>query len=561
MPIYGLTPIQSERVPQSRPTLGHDTSSPQQANIQGGTECIEKMVTTNKQLTASLARQSLPKCHPDAFTGDATLFHPWKSAFKAMIRDADVSPEQEINYLRQYTRGDPQKLVDSYRKRQYREPASLLNEVWAELERRFGNAAVITNALLKKLDEASKFDEKERDKLQTFSDICSDVDSQLNILPGLACLNYPNSIRPIVEKLPSFLRSKWEKIVAEYAESNHDAYPSFNDFSVMIQKQATLKNHPNVLAGGTPASKDNKQKESQASRSKLRPDAKVFVSNTIPTPEDTNSKPNEEKLCLFHGTKSHNIADCRAFGRKNLAAKTDWLMKARLCFRCLSPNHQSKDCSIAVSCDKCGSNAHNTLLHLEKRKPATEDNGEELKTTCTAICQGKNGGLSCSKIVLVDIFLEERPDVSFRVYAIVDDQSNASMISPHLADKLGASGPREKFLLSTCSAVKEIKFGRRIPGLSVKSATGEQFKLPTLVECDHIPQDKSEIPTPEIARQFPHLKEIADQIPPLNPETDIEILIGRDAPELLKVRASKNGPNGTPLGSETWMDSVRSSMP
>lgn len=38
VPIYGLTPIQSERVPQSRPTLGHDTSSPQQANIQGGTQ-------------------------------------------------------------------------------------------------------------------------------------------------------------------------------------------------------------------------------------------------------------------------------------------------------------------------------------------------------------------------------------------------------------------------------------------------------------------------------------------------------------------------------------------
>lgn len=66
------------------------------------------------------------------------------------------------------------------------------------------------------------------------------------------------------------------------------------------------------------------------------------------------------------------------------------------------------------------------------------------------------------------------------------------------------------------------------------------------MECDRIPRDKSEIPTPEIARNFSHLKEIADQIPPLDPNANIEILIGRDAPELLKVRAFRNGPKEAP---------------
>ena len=120
------------------------------------------------------------------------------------------------------------------------------------------------------------------------------------------------------------------------------------------------------------------------------------------------------------------------------------------------------------------------------------------------------------------------------------------MVSPHLADKFGENGPKEKFLLSTCSAEKELKYGRRVSGLLVRSIGGEQFKLPTLVECDYIPRDKSEIPNPEIAREFPHLKEIADQIPPLDPNANVEILIGRDAPELLKIRASRNGPKGAP---------------
>ena len=109
---------------------------------------MEELATVNQKLAASLARQNLPQCHPEIFAGDVTLFHPWKSAFQAMIKDADVSLEQEINYLRSYTKGDAQKVVNNYRQRQYRDPVDALRDVWTELERRFGNTAAITNVLL-----------------------------------------------------------------------------------------------------------------------------------------------------------------------------------------------------------------------------------------------------------------------------------------------------------------------------------------------------------------------------------------------------------------------------
>ena len=38
------------------------------------------------------------------------------------------------------------------------------------------------------------------------------------------------------------------------------------------------------------------------------------------------------------------------------------------------------------------------------------------------LCKGAPGGLSCSKIVLVDIYREDQPNEVHRVYAIVDDQ-------------------------------------------------------------------------------------------------------------------------------------------
>ena len=85
-----------------------------------GSQLIDSLTVANQQIVADL----------DIFSGDPTLFHPWKTAFKAMLLDADVSPTQEINYLRSFTSGRPQRLVDNYRKRQMRDPVALLKELW-----------------------------------------------------------------------------------------------------------------------------------------------------------------------------------------------------------------------------------------------------------------------------------------------------------------------------------------------------------------------------------------------------------------------------------------------
>ncbi|KAJ7335970.1 hypothetical protein OS493_013334 [Desmophyllum pertusum] len=126
-----------------------------------GSQLIDSLTVVNQQIVAGLARQNLPKCQPDVFSGDPTLFHPWRSAFKAMLMDTDVSPTQEINYLRSFTSGAPQRLVDNYRKRQMRDPVALLRDLWVELEKRFGSAAVISNTLLERLRNTATFSEHE----------------------------------------------------------------------------------------------------------------------------------------------------------------------------------------------------------------------------------------------------------------------------------------------------------------------------------------------------------------------------------------------------------------
>lgn len=360
-----------------------------------------------------------------------------------------------------------------------------------------------SNALLEKLKETAKFNSRDKSKLQVFADVCCDVDNQMAHLSGLSCLNYPTAIKPVVDNLPSFLRFKWEKQVVKYAEENNDQYPSFHHFAKMIQRQARLKNHPNVVA----CEQSGHDDPPNGRRDRFRHNRVLKSSREVGKENDIGGNIGNEKYCLFHERKGHELIECKAFSEKTLEEKTEWVKKAGLCFRCLVGKHRAKQCEKDVKCDKCKSSRHPTILHKEREEKSKEDDGgnnDNLQSQCTSVCQSKPGGLSCSKILLVDVFLDNRPDVKHCVYAIMDDQSNASMITPNLADQLNIESPREKYLLTTCSGAKETKYGRRVSGISVRSISGTVVKLPNLIECEHIPQDKTEIPTSTVTKQHPH---------------------------------------------------------
>ena len=136
-------------------------------------------------------------------------------------------PSVTRRYLRSYTKRDAQKVENNYRWTQYRDHVIALQDMWTELERWFGNTAAITNVLIERLRKTARFQEGESDKLQSFVDVCVDMDSQLDFLPGLTCFNYLTAVAPIVQSLPLSIRSKWEKCVLHYAERYRDAYPGF----------------------------------------------------------------------------------------------------------------------------------------------------------------------------------------------------------------------------------------------------------------------------------------------------------------------------------------------
>lgn len=76
------------------------------------------------------------------------------------------------------------------------------------------------------------------------------------------------------------------------------------------------------------------------------------------------------------------------------------------------------------------------------------------------------------------------------------------------------------------------------------------MSLPTLIECNYMPDDHSEISSPAIAHHFPHLKSIAREIPEIDPCAQILLLLGRDIIQVHKVRKQLNGLNKAPYAQK-----------
>eukprot|EP00079_Xenopus_tropicalis_P020479 XP_012811408.1 PREDICTED: uncharacterized protein LOC105946345 [Xenopus tropicalis] len=196
---------------------------------------------------------------------------------------------------------------------------------------------------------------------------------------------------------------------------------------------------------------------------------------------------------------------------------------------------------------------------LPHNKGASEHGGEEGDTAittpevtsqCTEVCKGAIGGRSCSKICLIKVYPKGQRDKAIRLYAIMDDQSNGSLACPAFFDLFNIKGPSIPYSLKTCAGVIETA-ARKASGYQVESIDGQIcLPLPPITECSRIPDNRTEIPTPDAALHHAHLKCITHLIPELDPKAQIMLLLGRDILRVHKARDQINGPHNAPYAQK-----------
>lgn len=158
------------------------------------------------------------------------------------------------------------------------------------------------------------------------------------------------------------------------------------------------------------------------------------------------------------------------------------------------------------------------------------------------MCRNKIGG-HLYQDLFIYVYSKDHHGKRLRAYTILDDQSNKSLPRSSLFDTFGIDKSYSQCTFKTCAGVLEV-IGRRVSNFIVESADGRlQLPLPMSIECDMFPDNQNEIPTPGAA----HLKDIAAEIPAVNPQADMLLLLGRDLIQAHKVLNQWTGPPTAPF--------------
>ncbi|XP_025766921.1 uncharacterized protein LOC112848107 [Oreochromis niloticus] len=511
-------------------------------------------IDSSTDLAKFLAKSQLVSSGLTKFDDLPEHYEAWRETFINTIESLSLSASEEMDLLIKWLGKESGEHAIRIRSVNIRQPNVGLRMIWERLNKKYGAPEVIERALFCKLESFPKIHNRESQKLQELADLLTELDvaKREGYLPGLAYLDTSRGVQPIVEKLPLYLQDRWLSHGCKYKRDHHVAFPPFSYFKEFICREAEERNDPSFNYPDLFTNSYRKERSNQ-----VRP---VSVHKTNISMASEPKIGNPEKLCPMHH-KPHSLQKCRGFRKLLLEERKRFLKENNICFRCCaSTTHQAKSCEATVKCGECDSDKHISALHPgpASRSDAvptssTENGGERSDTEaqsvtsrCTQVCGDGFQGKSCSKICLVNVYPNGHQELWQKMYVILDDQSNVSLARSEFFDMFGLTGATMPYTLKTCAGIIEAS-GRRAHSFMIESLDGKvTMPLPALIECNDIPNNRSEIPTPEAACHHHHLKRVADKIPPLDPDADILLLLGRDIIRAHKVRDQYNGPLNAP---------------
>ncbi|KAI4897604.1 hypothetical protein NFI96_009502 [Prochilodus magdalenae] len=479
--------------PKNRWTPRHDTAD--YSFPQGG-----ESTTYASVLGRFLARRELLTAGLTKFNDKPENYWAWRSAFSNATEDLGLKPSEELDLLIKWLGPESAEHARRVRSVRINYPGEALSMVWQRLEEVYGSPEAMETALFNKLERFPKFSNKEPKRLRELGDL--------------------------------LLEEKWMVHGTKYKEEHHTIFPPFSVFADFIRAEAKMRNDPSFAAAAPSNTPPKWEKFSTKSAKTPIAVHKTEVDNPAKG-DETKASDNLKKECPIH-KKPHPLTKCRAFRAKLLDERKAFLKENGICFRCCSStSHQAKDCKAIIQCSECNSDKHIAALHAGPAPCQQSQLAAPLKTMAgrernllrlQSLPQSAQRSVetagqpspvpkSVSSMYILKTNLRRR-----RAYAILDDQSNRSLARSSVFEMFNIADNTSPYTLKTCAGVSEA-VGRRARGFIMESADEKtSLALPTLIECDQIPDNRAEIPTPAAVKYHPHLKSLISKIPPLDPE-------------------------------------------
>ncbi|MES9904690.1 MAG: DUF1759 domain-containing protein, partial [Sedimenticola sp.] len=567
----GVPSFVPESIPQASTQNTHaniDTNLRPGVGVAGANVPCSSSISNTEQglieLAKSLADQvslsRLPAPEPSTFTGDPLSYPGWKSAFQTLIERRQIPPSERIHYLKRYLAGPVREVIEGYL---LLESDEAYEEAKRTLDIRYGDPFVIANAFRDKLEKWPKVAPRDGTALQKFGDFLQQCQIAMQSIGSLSVLNDDRENRRLLTKLPDWMVSRWGRIVSRWRDEN-GAFPPFSEFVVFVTKEAKIACDPvTSLQSLKTVTDDQKVNKPVRKQDKRFYGSRSFVAETVESGTVNSGKMVNSVSCTLC-KKPHDLDNCRRFLAKSLIERKGFAKDKGLCFACLQGEHIARRCRQRKKCKVC-SKFHPTSLHGDIRNPPRQmdANATDVKVTSQdaqaihtgAVFLGDASTASkCSMIVPVYISHRDSPTSERLVYALLDTQSDTSFILEDTCEALGITGAEVKLSLSTMHAENKVVSSQKIKGLVVRGFDSEsKISLPDAYTRNLMPANRSHIPTPDMARLWPHLEPIADNLVPLQ-NCEIGLLIGYNCAQALVPReviaSSGDGPYGqkTDLG-------------
>ena len=486
-------------------------------------------------LSRHLLQQDLLKKAVEPFDGTAIKFWPWFTKMEGFIQELNLSPLNILQLLESHCKGSPQRYISDRLAATCEVTETEVQHTVRGLITRFGSTQKITSELFAKIDAFPAIRGSNcGDQLNNLYDLCCIISYNMRQCPELQAFHLASGLKSIRSKLPEFLQNEWRRCGQRHEDEygHHPPFPTFIDFLDRQARQFSNRNYETLAS-------DRTLRNVKAFQTTLEVKPKAVPEDQLPVSS------NSSKFCHFHKASTHTLADCKAFRKLKFADRKALLSDNKLCYKCLG-NHMVSKCTTTVTCTVCG---RNHLAALHRASEAEISSAKQLPepahtpvtnslTMCTKLCGNLSVNKNCSKTLLVELTMEGLENKSLQCYAIVDEQSNTTLVDEYVVEYFGREFPQQNYSMKFASQSCELSSsGSLVTGLRVRGVREKEIvHIPQALSCTDIADTTHEVATPHTVRSHPSISHFAKHFPKFNPKAKVLILIGRNVGRAMATR-------------------------
>ena len=496
-------------------------------------------------LVDALTLSRLPVQEPVVFMGDPLSYPTWKSSFSFLIEHKNIPSSEKLLYLQKYIGGTAKEAVSGFF---LMRDQDAYEQAMQQLERRFGNAYAVSQAFRTRLEEWPTVKSRDCVALRSFADFLQQCVVASDEVGNLGILDDAHYMKRLVQKLPDWMSLRWSRRVAT-TKKDVGRYPTFKEFTRFVGEEADVSNDPVFGIMATSASSASKFPTPSSGNNPVKVRSN-FVSGRGENPIH----------CLFCNKPKHDITECQTFISKSMEERREFVMKKGLCFGCLkSSDHRSRQCPDRATCNVC-KKRHPTSLHYKRTPPADAEtkNSDETpqteskhqsvdsltaadetfpkETESKRVFKAKTDKKCALTTMIVPVLVSHAnyPYHEVMTYALLDTQSDATFVVNSLIEELKPPSRPATLELSTMTDHKKRVQCLKVDGLQVRGLSSQEYvQLPAAFSREAFDVDPSQLPTRDTVMKYPHLRHLADVVPPLYPGCQAGLLIGYNCSDAL----------------------------